>query len=224
MIARDATAQRRFIQAHARLGHPPLTPELNLWLAEDATTLWEASEAFLEAEGLPPPFWAFAWAGGQALARYVLDHPETVRSRRTLDFGAGGGIVAIAALRAGAASALAADLDPFAAAATALNGDANGVTPNRYVGDASALDHGDFDVILAADVCYDRAQATPATAWLDAAASAGVQVLIGDPGRAYLATERLTPLAEYDVVTPIELERLPLTPTKVWRVGAAKKG
>ena len=220
MAGQSADSRRSFIQAHARLGRPPLTPELSLWLADEATALWEASEDFLDVHGLPPPFWAFAWAGGQALARYVLDNPMTVAGKRVLDFGAGGGIAAIAALKAGAESALASDLDPFAADAARLNGDANGVSPDAHVGDATALAPTAFDVILAADVCYDRNQATPATEWLSAAARSAV-VLIGDPGRSYLPADRLTAIADYDVPTPLALEMAPITPTRIWRITGA---
>ncbi len=207
-----------FIKAHATLGSPPLTPELQLWLAEEATDLWEATEEFLAEKGLPPPFWAFAWAGGQALARYVLDNPDIVTGKRIMDFGAGCGMAAIAGLMAGATSALAADLDPFAAAAACVNGEANDVAPSVFAGDATTLDPKAFDVILAADVCYDRRQADPATAWLRKAVDAGTDVLIGDPGRRYFPDVGLTPFADYDIPTPIALEQHPITPTRVWRL------
>ncbi|MEQ9125290.1 MAG: 50S ribosomal protein L11 methyltransferase [Alphaproteobacteria bacterium] len=218
MIGPDDAARAGFIRRHARLVAPPLLPELRFWLAEEATDLWEASEAFLEETGLPPPYWAFAWAGGQALGRYVLDRPETVRGLRVLDYGAGAGLAAIAALKAGARSALAVDLDPFAAVATALNGAENGCRPATLTGDGTALDPAGFDVVLAADVCYERATGAPSTDWLTAAADRGVTVLIGDPGRAYLRTERLERIADYDVPTPTALENAPITPTRVWRI------
>ncbi len=214
--------RRRFIRAHARLDNPPMLPELRFWLAAEATDLWEASEEFLEERGLPPPFWAFAWAGGQALARYVLDTPGLVRGKRTLDFGAGGGIVAIAALTAGAHSALAVDLDPFAAIATRLNGEANACRPDVATQDATDLNPADFDLILAADVCYERAQSDPSSAWLAQAAACGATVLLGDPGRAYLPTDLLEPIATYDVPTPATLENAPITPTRVWRLRATR--
>lgn len=214
-------AQRRlFIEAHTELGVAPLTPEVRLWLATEATALWEASEAFLAEKGLPPPFWAFAWAGGQALARYVLDRPETVDAKRVLDFGAGGGLVAIAAMLAGAKSAVAADVDAFAATAARLNAAENDTPIETWTGDATRLDFRDFDVILAADVCYERAPAAETTDWLRRAAADGVDVLMGDPGRSYFAGAGFLELARYDVPTPTELERLSVTPAKVWRVGA----
>lgn len=213
-------ARHEFIETHAHLQTPPLTPEIRLWLAVEATPLWEATETFLEVEGLPPPFWAFAWAGGQALARYVMDNPHLVRGRRVADFGAGGGIVSIAALKAGAVSALAIDLDPFAAAATRQNGAANGVTPKTLTGDATDCDAMEFDVILAGDVSYERDQSADGRRWIDAAARRGALVLFGDPGRTYLDRDGLDALASYDVPTPVELERAPITPTTIWRVMA----
>ncbi len=209
-----------FIRAHATVESPPFTSELKLWLAKETTELWEATEEFLAEKGLPPPFWAFAWAGGQALARFALDQPETVKGKRVLDFGAGCGMVAIAALMAGAADALAADLDEFAAASALLNGAENGVTPKVFTGDATTLMPSDFDVILAADVCYDRRQADSATTWLRQAVEAGTEVYIGDPGRRYFPDEGLEPLADYDIPTPVALEQYPITPTRVWRLNS----
>lgn len=214
----DLASRRRFISEHASFDHPPLTPEIGLWLAEEATTLWQASETFLEEAGLPPPFWAFAWAGGQALARFVLDSPEAVAGKRVLDFGSGCGLVAIAALRSGASSVLAADLDPFAAVAVRLNGEVNGCAPEPFCGDATALAPGDFDIILAADVCYEREPSESAFAWLRSAVAAGVEVLVGDPGRTYLDQQGLRPLAGYDVPTSTELEKSAMTQAKVWRL------
>jgi predicted nicotinamide N-methyase len=175
----------------------------------------------LAEKGLPPPFWAFAWAGGQALARFAMDRPEIVKDKRVLDFGAGCGMVAIAALLAGAEDALAADLDEFASASALLNGTENGVVPKAFAGDATTLTPTDFDVILAADVCYDRRQADPATAWLRQAVNSGTDVYIGDPGRRYFPDEGLEPLADYDIPTPVALEQYPITPTRVWRLTAS---
>ncbi len=207
----------RFIRSHTILQAPPLIPEIRLWTAAEATALWEASENFLEEVGLQPPFWAFPWAGGQALARYILDRPETVAGKRTLDFGSGSGLVAIAALLAGARTATAADLDPLAAVAATLNGEANGCAPTPFVGDAISLDPGAFDIILAGDVCYDRRQADPSSAWLFAASQEAETVLIGDPGRAYFPRHGLDVVAEYQAVTPLELEKADITATRVWR-------
>lgn len=213
-------AKIAFIKAHATRSRPPLTPELTLWLAQEATDLWEATEEFLAEKGLPPPFWAFAWAGGQALARYTIDNPETVNGKRVLDFGSGCGMAAIAALMAGAETALAADLDPFAAMAALANAAENNVVLTPFAGDATTLTPRDFDVILAADVCYDRRQADPATAWLRSAVDAGVTVYFGDPGRRYFPDSGLAPLADYDIPTPVALEQYPITPTRVWRLTA----
>ena len=166
--------------------------------------------------GLPPPFWAFAWAGGQALARYLLDHPEVVAGKRVADFAAGSGIVAIAAMKAGAASALAADIDGFCEAAVALNAAANGVTVDFT--DADLLDAAPpaVDIILAGDICYERPLAERVMAWLLAARAAGTQVLIGDPGRTYFPRTGLTKLAEYQVPTTRELEDMEVKKTAVW--------
>lgn len=217
-VARSFADRERFVRENTRLGSPPLTPELKLWLADEATSLWEASETFLEETGLPPPFWAFAWAGGQALARHVLDNPRLVADKRVLDFGAGGGIVAIAALKAGARAALAVDVDPFAVAAVAANAAANDARPVGRTGDATDLTAEAFDVVLAADVCYDRAQSDPASAWLFEAAARNVVVLLGDPGRAYLPSDRLKEVAAYDVPTSTELENADVTRTSIWRL------
>jgi predicted nicotinamide N-methyase len=168
--------------------------------------------------GLPPPFWAFAWAGGQALARYLLDHPDEVAGKRVVDFATGSGIVAIAAAKAGAADVLAADIDGFCAAAVALNAAANGVAV-RFT-DANLLDAAppSADVILAADICYEQPLAGLVMAWLGRARAAGTRVLIGDPGRSYFPMSGLTQLAEYRVPTTRELEDAEVKRTGVWEL------
>ncbi|MBW3558660.1 MAG: 50S ribosomal protein L11 methyltransferase, partial [Proteobacteria bacterium] len=166
----------------------------------------------------PPPFWAFAWAGGQGLARWVLDHPEWVRGRRVVDFAAGGGIVAIAAMRAGAAEAIAADLDTFCEAAIALNAEANGVAVGFTAENLLDSPPPQADVILVGDVFYERPLAERVHGWLRQAHGAGVTVLIGDPGRTYFDSTSLTQLADYRVPTTRELEDAAVKQTGVWTI------
>ena len=208
--------RRAFILANTRLQAPPHTPELVLHLADEITPIWRMTEEALEEIGLPPPFWAFAWAGGQALARYVLDHPEVVAGRRVIDFASGSGIVAIAAARAGAACVLAADIDGYCGAALALNAAANGVAVAFT--DADLLDAAppQAEVILAGDICYEKPLAERVMAWLAAARAGGATVLIGDPGRSYFPRTGLTKLAEYQVETTRELEDMEVKKTAVW--------
>ena len=216
MIVADLAARRAFILANTRLQAPPHTPELKLHLADEVTPIWRLTEEELGELGLPPPFWAFAWAGGQALARYLLDHPDRVAGQRVVDFATGSGIVAIAAIKAGAAEALAADIDPFCAAAVSLNAAANGVAV-AFTG-ANLLDASPpaADLILAADICYEKPMAEAVMAWLTSAHESGSRVLIGDPGRAYLPKAGLVRLAEYHVPTSRELEDAEIKRTAVW--------
>jgi predicted nicotinamide N-methyase len=218
LIGPDAAGRRAFILANTRLQAPPHTPELRLYLADEVTPIWRMTEEELGEIGVPPPFWAFAWAGGQALARYVLDHPEEVAGKTVVDFATGSGIVAIAAARAGAARVLAADIDPFCAAAVALNAEANAVA--LAFTDADLLDAPPpaADLILAADICYEQPLAARVMAWLAAARTAGVRVLIGDPGRSYFPKSGLVQLAEYRVATTRELEDSEVKRTAVWAI------
>ncbi|HEX7758221.1 MAG TPA: methyltransferase [Caulobacteraceae bacterium] len=208
--------RRAFILGNTRLQAPPHAPELELYLADEITPIWRLTEEALEEIGLPPPFWAFAWAGGQALARYVLDHPGVVAGKRVVDFAAGSGIVGIAAMKAGAASVLAADIDGFCEAAVSLNTQANGVTVAFT--DQDLLDQAPpaADVFLAGDICYEKPMAERTMAWLAAARDAGAAVLIGDPGRTYFPKTGLRLLAEYQVRTTRELEDFEVKRTRVW--------
>lgn len=210
------TDRRAFIVDNTRLQAPPHAPELMLHLADEITPIWRMTEEALEEIGLPPPFWAFAWAGGQALARYLLDNPETVAGKRVVDFAAGSGIVAIAAMKAGAAHALAADIDAFCGAAIALNAAANAVAVDFT--DTDLLDAAPpaAEVILAGDICYEKPLAARVMAWLAAARAAGSAVLIGDPGRTYFPRQGLIKLAEYQVPTTRELEDMEVKKTAVW--------
>jgi predicted nicotinamide N-methyase len=198
--------RRAFILQHTRLQRPPHTPEIQLWLADELEPIWRTSEEALQATGVEPPFWAFAWAGGQALARYLLDHPEEARRRRVLDFAAGSGIVGIAAMKAGAAEVLAADIEPFCEAAVALNAEANRVRLGFTGEDLLERPPPEVDLICAGDICYAWPLADRVRAWLEAAHARGTRVLIGDPGRAYLPREGLEPLALYEVAVTRELE------------------
>ena len=216
MIGADPASRRAFILANTRLQSPPHTPELSLHLADEITPIWRMTEEALEEIGLPPPFWAFAWAGGQALARYILDAPQTVAGQRVIDFASGSGIVAVAAARAGASSVLAADIDGFCGAALALNAEANGVTADFTDQDLLDQPPPEADVILAGDICYEKPLAARVMAWLEAGARRGARVLIGDPGRSYFPREGLVRLAEYQVPTTRELEDMEVKRTAVW--------
>lgn len=201
-----AADARAFVLRHTRPQRPPHAPELRLRLADEMLPLWGAVEARLGEPGVPPPFWAFAWAGGLAVARYLLDHPGEVAGRDVVDFASGSGLCAIAALRAGAASALAADVDVFARAAVAENARLNAVRVD-FTGRDLLLDAPPAaDLFLAGDVCYEPVLAARALAWLRAAHARGARVLLGDPGRTYLPRAGLIRLAEYRVPTTRELE------------------
>ena len=215
---RDEAAARAFILANTTLMAPPPVPEIRLHLAEEAHDLWLKTEEELGIIGLPPPFWAFAWAGGQGLARYVLDHPEKVAGRRVLDFATGSGLVAIAACRAGAASVTASDVDAWANVACRLNAAANAVLFDVTTDDVIGR-IGGFDLLLAGDVFYDREMTASLLPWFDTLAGAGVTVLVGDPGRSYCPKDRLTALAVYEVPVLTALEDSAVKRTTVWRYG-----
>lgn len=220
----DALPARRdplaFIRENTRLLTPPHVPEIRLHLADEATSLWEKTEEELGAIGLPPPFWAFAWAGGQALARYILDHPEIVAGKRVLDFASGSGLVAIAAMMAGATETLATEIDAFAIAAIQLNADANDVVVTAAFEDVTGSAPGRFDVLLLGDVFYEKPMAEAVLAWAAREHAAGATVLIGDPGRSYLPREKLEAVAEYSVPVTRALEDSEVKHTKVWRFRA----
>jgi predicted nicotinamide N-methyase len=221
MIPPTFEGRREFILDNTRLQRPPHTPEVELHLADEITPIWRMTEEALEGLGLPPPFWAFAWAGGQALARYVLDTPQVVAGRRVIDFASGSGIVGIAALKAGAARVLCADVDAYCAAAISLNAAANGVTPEFTEADLlEAPPPAWAEVILAGDICYEKPLAERVMAWLAAAKAQGATVLIGDPGRSYFPKTGLTKLAEYQVPTTRELEDFEIKKTAVWTLDA----
>ena len=216
MIEQTLEGRTAFILANTRRQTPPHTPELSLHLADEITPIWRMTEEALAEIGVPPPFWAFAWAGGQALARYILDNPHEVAGKRVVDFASGSGIVALAAMKAGATSVLAADIDGFCEAAIGLNARANSVAVEFT--DVNLLDTPapPVDVILAGDICYEKPLAAQVMAWLGAARDRGARVLIGDPGRSYFPLEGLVKLAEYQVATTREIEDMEVKKTAVW--------
>jgi len=208
----------RFVRENTRANTAPLIPEVTLHLADEMVPLWHLTEAELEATGLAPPFWAFAWAGGQAVTRYILDHPETVAGKRVLDFASGSGLGAIAAMQAGAAHVLASDVDPLACAATTMNAEANGVAVEVTTEDLVGQMDLAVDVILAGDICYEQPLAGQVEAWLKTLARTGKLVLLGDPGRTYLPRSGMEEVATYAVQTTRELEDSDVRRTTVWRV------
>ena len=194
----------------------PHAPEIRLHVADEATELWRRTEDELGRIGLNPPFWAFAWAGGQALARYVLDHPTAVSGRRVLDFASGSGLVAIAAAKSGAARIEACDVDPFAVAAIGLNAAVNGIAVAARLADLVGADEG-WETVLAGDICYEQDLARRVTSWLSDLERRGATVLIGDPGRSYLPSDRLETLATYAVPVTRALEDADVKRSSVWR-------
>ena len=215
-----------FIEANTILKSPSLVPELRLHLADAALALWQNTEDELVEVGLPPPYWAFAWAGGQALARHLIDWPELVAGKRVLDVASGSGVAALACLWASAAHVVANDIDAFALEAIRLNAEANALAAGlervgRDMLDEPVLnDLGEplWDVVLAGDVCYEKPMADRMTAWLRRHASAGALVLMGDPGRTYRPADGLAQVAEYSVPTSRDLEDSDIRRTVVWRV------
>lgn len=214
----DPQRMRAFILNNTTVSVPPHVPEISLHLADEAHELWQRTEEELQDIGLQPPFWAFAWAGGQGLARFVLDRPEWVKNRKVLDFATGSGLVAIAARMAGAANVTGADIDPFCTAALSLNCRRNAVEVGYCGEDLIDSDPG-CDILLAGDVFYDRSLAERLVPWFETLAGNGVAVLIGDPGRSYLPQSRLTELASYRVPVTRQLEDAEIKRTTVWRFG-----
>lgn len=221
MKIRAATIADRaaFIRENTRLFAPRLVPEIRLHQADELVPLWRATEPDLEVLGLPPPYWAFAWAGGQALARYILDRPETVAGKCVLDFASGSGIGAIAAAKAGAARVIAAEIDAFGRTAIALNAAANGVTLEIERTDLIGRIDPAWQVVTAGDVCYEQPMAGLVEAWLKSLARQAL-VLMGDPQRTYLPASGIDRLARYDVQTTTEIEDTDLRNATVWRVRA----
>jgi len=213
-----------FIVANTEVTTAPLVPEIRLRLATAMVPIWQASEETLQTLGIEPPYWAFCWPGSQALARLLLDEPGRARARRVLDMAAGCGVAAIAAARCGAAASTANEIDPMALAAitlnAALNGVAVGLEPRDLPGeDAAGLPvRGDWDLILAGDVCYQQGMAERVTGWLRRQAERGAEVLLADPGRNFLPTAGLEPVASFSVPTSLDLEDKESKQTVVWRL------
>ena len=210
--------EAQFIKTNTRLRPVPLVPEIRLHLAEESLAIWRQTEAELGRMNVPPPWWAFAWAGGQALARYVLDNPALAAGHSVLDLGAGSGLTGIAALKAGAARVVAADTDPFALAAIALNAAVNAVALEATGQDLLAAEPARFDLILVGDLFYERALAERALAYIEAARTQGAAVLVGDPRRSYFPKERFEQVVEYSVPVTRDLEDMEIKRTAVWRL------
>jgi predicted nicotinamide N-methyase len=206
-----------FIRDNTRLRPVPLIPDISIFVADEAVPLWHKTEEEIGREGLPPPFWAFAWAGGQALGRYVLDHPDVVRGKHVLDLASGSGLVGIAAMKAGAATVAVADIDPFARAAADLNAQHNDIMLTTVARDLLASPGDEqWDVILAGDIFYERDTAQRAFDFLARHALRGTSVLIGDPGRSYLPKDKLVAVATYGVPVTRDLEDADIKHTSVW--------
>lgn len=208
----------RFIRENTILGRPPLVPEIALYLASEIMPIWQATEDTLSQGAVPPPFWAFAWAGGQALARYLLDHADVVRGSTLFDFGSGSGLVAIAGALAGCEPVIAADIDRFARAAIALNAAENRVVIVDHAGDPTSAEPPSAEIVTAGDICYEREMTERAFAWLRRCATRGSLVLLGDPGRAYLPQSGLAERARYLVPTSRELEDSESRDTVVYQI------
>ncbi len=213
----DRRSAQAFVAANTRLFSPPLVPEIVLHLAEESLPIWQKTEDELGEMNVPPPYWAFAWAGGQALARFLLDTSMHVANKRVLDLGSGSGLSGIAAAKAGATFVLAADIDPMALAAIGLNAAANDVPIEMTMDDLLASPPAPFDVVLVGDLFYERQLADRVSAFIDAAAAAGALVLIGDPQRNYFPTGVFEVAAEYAVPVTRELEDAEIKRTSVWR-------
>jgi predicted nicotinamide N-methyase len=207
-----------FIRANTKLLAPPLVPEILLYLAEESLPIWRRTEEELAEINVPPPYWAFAWAGGQALARHLLDEPQLVAGRRVLDIGTGSGLAALAAARAGARTVAAADIDAIACEAVALNAAANGLAIDVIGDDLLARVPPAVDVLLVGDLFYEKPLAEAVLAFIDAAAMAGAHVLVGDPQRSYFPRERFSVLRSYPVPVTRELEDAEIKHAAVWEL------
>jgi predicted nicotinamide N-methyase len=209
-----------FIRANTALEAPAMVPELKLWLATEYVPIWQATEAWLEERNVDPPYWAFCWPGGQAVARHLLDNPDLVRGRKVIDFAAGSGVSSMAAAKAGAARAIANDIDALSLVAARLNAAANGLTIETSMEDwlAGPAGEPEAEIVIAGDVCYEREMSSRALAWLRGHANRGRLVLLGDPGRNYFSAQGLEERARYRIPTSLQLENRGMRETVVWRV------
>jgi predicted nicotinamide N-methyase len=219
-MARLPADPEGFIRANTALEAPAMVPEFKLWLASEYVPIWQATETWLEEQNVDPPYWAFCWPGGQAIARYLLDNPTLVEGRRVIDLAAGSGVSSLAAARAGAASVVANDIDALSLIAARLNARANDLTFEVSLEDWLAGPEGapDAEVVIAGDVCYERDMSTRALAWLRGHARLGRLVLLGDPGRNYFSAQGLEERARYEIPTSLQLENRGMRETVVWRV------
>ena len=215
--AQPAPSALELIRSGTELGPVPLVPEIRLHQAREPIQMWQRTEQATGRTGLDPPFWAFAWAGGRALARYLLDHPEAVSGMHAIDVASGSGLVAIAAAMAGAAAVTAYDVDPLAAAAITVNAEANGVTVPAVCADVlDADDPPGPDLVLVADAFYEKDLAGQVLRFAERSRARGAAVLVGDFGRTYLPRARLAPLASYDVPGLLAMEGSDTKRTTVW--------
>jgi len=220
MASSGGEDHERFVRAHTTLQAPSIVPEVKLHLAGEVMKLWGEIEALAAAKAsglvnLPPPYWAFAWPGGQALARYILDNPQEVAGKSVLDFGAGSGLLAIAAAKSGGVPVIAAEIDPMALAAVALNASANGVFVEPMQNDIIGT-NGRWSTVLVGDMCYERPLAERLLLWLRELAGGGARVLLGDPGRNYFPAGGVARLASYEVPTSRDLEDREMRQTSVY--------
>jgi len=213
-----ASGHADFIRAHTKPLPVPSLPGLTLYQASEVTPLWEMTEAELSRHELAPPFWAFPWAGGQALALYLRDHPQIVRGRRVFDLACGSGLVGIMAARLGARDVIANDIDPFAEAAVALNAGLNAVRIGFDASDRLSGPPPDADVLVAGDICYERAMTEAMLTFLRRAHDTGIEVYVGDPHRTYFPADGFERLATYDIETDTQIEDRALKPASVWRL------
>lgn len=211
---------RAYVAGNSVVQTAPLVPEIKLHLADERAPLWTKTQRDLWDDGIVLPYWAFAWAGGQALARLLLDEPERVRGKRVLDFASGSAISGIAAKLSGAAHVLAADIDPLAAVAAQMNADANDITLDTSTDDLVGQSLAGFDVIIAGDICYEQSVAERVRDWLAEEARAGREVLIGDPGRTFLPRKDLEPVIGYGVKSARDLDDTDVRNARVWRFAA----
>ena len=226
LMSRLPADPQTFIRANTALEAPAMVPEFKLWLASEYVPIWQATEAWLEEQNIDPPYWAFCWPGGQAVARYLLDNPTLVAGKRVIDFAAGSGVSSMAAAKAGAASVLANDIDLLSLVAARLNAEANGLSIDTSSADWLAGRDGDpeTEVVIAGDVCYERERSKRALDWLRGHANRGRLVLLGDPGRNYFSAQGLEERARYEIPTTLQLENRGMRETVVWRVLPLLKG